>query len=202
MPRPAHSRRWCARAPLGRLRSMAAIGLLVVTLCPPAHSQSEQPGEYQLKAAFLFNFAKFIDWPPGTFATAASPFTICILGEDPFGHDLDESLRYKTIAYRSIAVRRCQTEAEARACQILFVSRSQSHRISNILQGLRGANVLVVGESEGFAAGGGAIEFVLQEDHVRFRINPEAAARAGLTVSSKLLALATIVHDGSNNAKS
>jgi hypothetical protein len=176
--------------------------ILAVMSCPSAWPQSNGPSEYQLKAAFLFNFAKFIDWPPGTFATAASPFTICILGQDPFGHDLDDLLRYKTIVYRSIVVRRCQSDSDARACQILFISRSESRRISEILQGLRGANVLVVGESQGFAAGGGAIEFVLQENHVLFRINPDAASRAGLTISSKLLALATIVHDGSNNGKS
>jgi len=184
-----------------RLRIIAVMGLVAVMLCPSVRAQSEQPGEYQLKAAFLFNFAKFVDWPPGTFATADSPFTICILGQDPFGHELEDSLRGKTIATRPILVRRCQSDAEARACQILFVSRSQNRQMPDILQGLRGINVLVVGESEGFAAGGGTIEFVLEQDHIRFRINPDAAARAGLTISSKLLALATIVHDGSNNGK-
>jgi YfiR/HmsC-like len=181
---------------------MSVVALLCLTFCTAAQPDSDQPAEYQVKAAFLFNFAKFIDWPPGAFATTTSPFTICILGADPFGTDLDDSLRGKTVAYRSIVIRRCQSEAETRGCQILFVSRSQSRRISEILQGLHGMNVLVVGESDGFAAEGGAIEFILQQDHVRFRINPEAATRAGLMISSKLLALATIVHDGANNGKS
>jgi hypothetical protein len=190
------------RGPLDRLRAIAAVSLLAVTLAPSAQPQNEQPSEYQLKAAFLFNFAKFVDWPTGTFATPASPFTICILGQDPFGHDLDDSLRGKTISSRPIVVHRCDSDAETRGCQILFVSRSQGRRMPEILQGLRGFKVLVVGESDGFAAGGGAIEFVLEQEHVRFRINPDAAARAGLTISSKLLALATIVRDGSNNGKS
>jgi hypothetical protein len=182
-------------------RRLAGFALIVIALCPCA-CEGDQPSEYQLKAAFLFNFAKFIDWPPGAFSNPGSPFVLCILGEAPFGADLDDSLHGKTIAGHSIAVRRRPTETAARACQILFVSQSQSGRISEILQGLHGTNVLVVGESDGFASGGGAIEFVLQQDHVRFRINPDAVARAGLTISSKLLALATIVHDGANNDKS
>lgn len=189
------------RGPLNLLRAIAAVSLLAVTLSPSAQPQNEQPGEYQLKAAFLFNFAKFVDWPDGTFATPTSPFTICILGQDPFGHDLDDSLRGKTISSRPIVVRRCNSDPETRGCQILFVSRSQGRRMAEILQGLRGSKVLVVGEADGFAAGGGAIEFVLEQEHVRFRINPDAAAREGLTISSKLLALATIVRDGSNNGK-
>src|ERR1700722_2656009 len=114
-------------------RVLTCVVLIVVTVCPSAWPQSKAPSEYQLKAAFLFNFAKFVDWPPGTFATAASPFTICILGRDPFGRDLDDSLRYKTIAYRSIVIRRCQSDSDARTCQILFVSRSESNRIPEIL---------------------------------------------------------------------
>jgi hypothetical protein len=196
---PASWPYWCAcRKPL--------ISFILLTISfasgPAIQCQANSPGEYQLKAAFLFNFAKFVDWPPGAFPTAASPFVVCILGQDPFGTDLDDALRGKTIADRSIVIRRCQSDADARGCQIVFVSRMERRRISEILQGLRGVNVLLVGESEGFAAGGGAIEFVLDQDRIRFRINPGAASRAGLTISSKLLALATIVHDGSNNGKS
>jgi hypothetical protein len=167
----------------------------------PAIAQENLASEYQLKAAFLFNFSKFIDWPADSFPNSKSPFTICILGPDPFGRVLDEELNGKELADRPIAVRRCQTQAEARACQIVFVSRQEANRLPEILQVLRGTNALVVGESEGFAAGGGTIEFFLQEDRVRFRINPDAAARAGLTISSKLLALAMIVR-GEPNGKS
>jgi len=149
------------------------------------------------------NFAKFIDWPGSAQGARPRSFSICVLGSDPFGPVLDSSLAGKSLGGQAIAVRRCQTESDARSCEIVFVSRAEAHRLPEILQGLRGTNALVVGESNGFAASGGAIEFFLQQNHVRLRINPEAAASAGLTISSKLLALADIVHEGgANNGKS
>jgi YfiR/HmsC-like len=178
------------------------VALSALAMCSPLRPQGNQPTEYQLKAAFLFNFAKFVDWPAGSFASPQTPFSICVLGPDPFGRTLDDSLAGKTLSGRAIQVRRCQTDAETRSCQIVFASRSQSHRLPEILQSLKGTNVLLVGESDDFAASGGAIEFFLQEDHVRFRINPDAASRAGIMISSKLLSLADIVHDGQTNGKS
>lgn len=183
-----------------RFLTLAAV--LALTPAQAVFTQSGRPSEYQLKAAFLFNFTKFIDWPAAGFSSPQAPFSVCILGADSFGRVLDDALAGKTFAGRSIVVRRCPSPADARDCQILFVSRPEAHNLAEILQALRGANVLIVGESEGFAAGGGAVEFFLQDDRVRFRINPEAAAREGVTISSKLLALAVIVHEGSNNGKS
>jgi hypothetical protein len=162
---------------------------------PSARSQSTGTSGYEVKTAFLFNFAKFIEWPAGSFATPQSPFTICVLGQDPFGNILDDTLRGKTIGDRPLAVRRLKDKSEARSCQIVFVSSAESPHVADIVGTLRGTNVLLIGETSGFAASGGTIEFTLEDNHVRFTINADAANRSGLKFSSKLLALAQIVHD-------
>jgi YfiR/HmsC-like len=162
---------------------------------PLARSQSSGPTGYEVKTAFLFNFAKFIEWPASSFATPQSPFAICVLGQDPFGNILDATLQGKVIGERPLAVRRLKDKSEARGCQIVFVSTSESLHLADIVGTLRGANVLLVGETNGFAASGGTIEFTFEDNHVRVAINTDAAARSGLMFSSKLLALAKLVHD-------
>ncbi|MGA9884988.1 MAG: YfiR family protein [Candidatus Acidiferrales bacterium] len=166
-----------------------------------SYGQEPGPTEYQLKAAFLFNFAKFVEWPPSSFTSLQEPFSICILGTDPFGPVIDETLRGQMIEGRAVTVLRVQEAAQLRHCQVAFISASNKDTLAQILQTVRGANVLLVGETPGFAAAGGAIQFQMQENRVRFSINPEAAERAGLHVSSKLLSLATIVHDADGNGK-
>lgn len=162
---------------------------------PLAWGQSVETSGYKVKTAFLFNFAKFIEWPPSSFATARSPFAICVLGQDPFGGVLTDTLQGKMIGDRPLAVRRLKDKSEARGCQIVFVSSSESPHLADIVETLRGGNVLLVGESTGFATSGGTIEFTLEDDRVRFTINTDAADRSGLKFSSKLLALAQLVHD-------
>jgi hypothetical protein len=164
-------------------------------LAPLAWGQSEETSGYKVKTAFLFNFAKFIEWPASSFAAPDSPFTICVLGQDPFGNILTDTLQGKTIGARPLAVRRLKDKSEARSCQIVFVSSSESAHLATIVETLRGGNVLLVGESSGFATSGGTIEFTLEDDRVRFAINTDAADRSGLKFSSKLLALAQLVHD-------
>jgi hypothetical protein len=165
------------------------------SLVPMARGQSSGTTGYVVKTAFLFNFAKFIDWPPSSFASPQSPFTICVLGQDPFGHMLDDALQGKMIGDRPLVVRRLKGKADARRCQMVFVSSSETARLAEIIGSLQGANVLLVGDTNGFAALGGTIEFTLEENHVRFAINTDAADRSSLKFSSKLLALAKIVHD-------
>jgi hypothetical protein len=165
-------------------------------------AQAETPGEYQLKAAFLFNFAKFIDWPTASFSTPQSPFVICILGTDPFGHAMDDVLRDKNIDNRPVAIIRVKNVTQAKQCHMIFVSQSETAHLADIIQQLRGARILLVGESDGFAAAGGMIQFTREDNHVRFLINPDAADRAGLKVSSKLLSLARVVHDSPKNDRS
>jgi hypothetical protein len=134
------------------------------------------------------------EWPQGAFATAQSPFAICIFGKDPFGNSLDEALASKTIADRPIVIQRTKDKMELRQCQMVFVSHSEAERVADVVAQLEGTNVLLVGESEGFAESGGMIEFTLEQGRVRFSINPDAAEHANLRLSSKLLALAKIVH--------
>ena len=166
-----------------------------VSLVPQAWGQLGGTTGYAVKTAFLFNFAKFIEWPPNSFASPQSPFTVCVLGQDPFGHMLDDTLQGKMIGDRPFVVRRLKDKTEARQCNMVFVSSSESAQLLEIIGSLHGANVLLVGEMNGFAALGGTIEFTLEDNHVRFTINADAADRSGLKFSSKLLALAKIVHD-------
>jgi hypothetical protein len=177
------------------------IAVTLVTIAafsmPPLSSAQGNPrGEYDLKAAFLFNFAKFIEWPAGSFTSPQSVFTICVLGRDPFGHVLDDNLQGKMIKDRPIAVRRLKDKTEARNCQMVFVSSSESAQLAEVLESVRGTSVLLVGDTNGFAAAGGTIELTLEGNRVRFTINTDAAGRAGLIFSSKLLVLAKLVHDG------
>jgi hypothetical protein len=153
-----------------------------------------------MKAAFLFNFGKFIEWPESSFPADNAPFAICVLGEDPFGGSLD-ALRGKFIGHRSVAVWRIKKADAGFRCQVLFVSASERSRVPEIIRALRGSNVLLVGDTDSFAASGGAIEFTLENDRIRFAINPDAIQRAGLQVSSQLLALAKIVRDDRSDGK-
>lgn len=199
---PAQRAHRCARIARWRLAAAAIVILFLFSLSARTFAQNDSPSEYQVKAAFLLNFAKFVDWPPGTYPGPQSPFAICVLGEDPFGPVLENTLAGKSLGAHPVALRRTKDPAEARRCQVVFVSSSESHRYAEVVEGMRGARVLLVGETDGFAAAGGAIEFTLEGNHVRFGINPEAAQRAGLTLSSKLLMLARIVHDGGTAGKS
>jgi YfiR/HmsC-like len=190
------------RALARRAVCIAAIATMALAFpCWRVKAQDSAPTEYQLKAAFLFNFAKFIDWPASSFASAQAPFAICILGEDPFGAAIDDTLRGGTIEGRAVTVERIHDASQLRSCQVAFISASEKDHMRELLQSVRGANVLLVGETTGFAAAGGAIQFQLQDNHIRFSINPDAAERAGLCVSSKLLSLATIVHDSAGKGK-
>ncbi len=168
------------------------------TVAPETYSQSPQPTEYELKAAFLFSFAKFVEWPDKSFAGAKSAFTVCVIGSDPFGSYLDEYFLGKTIADRPTEVDHFPSFAAAagRRCQIAFVSASEKPHLRDVIEAFRGQSTLLVGDTQGFAESGGAIEFLLENNRIRFAINPEAADRADLKVSSKLLALAEIVHGG------
>jgi hypothetical protein len=185
-------------------RLVCFVAIVAMALAVPIGrvlAQETGPTEYQLKAAFLFNFAKFVDWPPSSFAGPQAPFAVCILGVDPFGTAIDETLRGQSIGGRAVTIQRVREAAQLRSCQVAFISASEKDRLREILQSVRGAKVLLVGETAGFASTGGAIQFQLQDKHIRFFINPDAAERAGLCVSSKLLSLATIVHDSAGKGR-
>ena len=177
---------------------LRGIAILALTLLPGIASLAAEPKsklaqEYDLKAAFLFNFAQFVDWPPESFTDERSEFVIGVLGQDPFGKSLDEIVVNETAHDRKVVVRRCRTVQEGAKCHILFVSRSETPRLNDILEFLDGQSVLTVGEVDGFSARGGIINFYLAHNRLQVKINLVAAKAAKLTISSKLLRQAEIV---------
>lgn len=162
---------------------------LIAHATRPAWAQSS-PSEYEVKAAFLFNFAKFVEWPEDSFADSYSPIVIGILGQDPFSGALDHTIGGKTVNGRALMVKRLAQGQDARACHILFVCSSERKRLSQILASLGGTSVLTVSDMDDFAYAGGIINFVLENSKVKFQVNATAAARARLRISSKLLTLA------------
>jgi hypothetical protein len=165
----------------------------------PLMAQTKVATEYQVKAAFLYNFAKFVDWPPAAFKDAKEPLDICIYGHDPFGAALEDALFGKTVGGRRVALGRATKLQDLAGCHIIFVSSSEREPTADLASRLKGRAVLLVGESEDFVASGGTIQFTIEDNRVRFVINPDAADRAGLKISSKLLALATIVRDSNRS---
>jgi len=172
------------------LRILAAL-ICLLALSTPGRAQDAAVSEYQVKAAYLYNFAKFVEWPSDSFSSASAPFEICIFGEDPFGEVLQNVIRGKQVNGRSFEIRgRVTAPAQAASCHILFVSTSATRQFQAILQALRGRSVLIVGESPGFAERGGMINFVLEGGRVLFEVNQKAARQAGLKISAKLLTVA------------
>lgn len=161
---------------------------IVITLAGNVFGQSVE--EYALKAAFLYNFTKFVEWPPASMA--GKTFTIGIFGDDPFGHVIDDVTRGKTVSGREIRIRRLKEPAEARECNIVFVSSTDRKKIQELLDATNGPAVLTVGENREFLIQGGIIHFSIEANHVGIVINKAAAAARGLTVSAKLLSLAKI----------
>ena len=172
-------------------RALASIGLAAILLAPTV---SRAISEYQVKAAFLLNFGKYVEWPAA--ALAHDALAICVLGSDPFGSALDQTLAGRRVGSRRVKARRVADVSAAQGCNILFVSRAKPARLDAVLTGLEGQPILLVGEQERFASKGGIINFVEVNQKIRFEINESAARRAGLKISSKLLKLATIVEDG------
>jgi hypothetical protein len=166
-----------------------ALALLLLLSAVPAAAQKVS-GEYQLKAAFLYNFAKFVEWPAGAFPSEAAPVTICVYGEDPFGRTLEELVRNERIGNRPLEVRRPDSLGRLGECHILYVSRSERAREGEVVSSLGEAPVLTVGESESFLRSRGMIGFFLEENKVRFQVNLDAAESSRLKISSKLLRLA------------
>jgi hypothetical protein len=172
--------------------------LLSLAGTTPTRGQANPSIEYQVKAAFIFNFAKFVEWPLDTFKSENAPIVFCVFGHDPFGSALDEIISGKAINNRAVLARRITESPDLKSCQLVFVSSAEYKHLSEVLNSLQGTSALVVGESEGFAERGGGIQFFPEDSRLRFAINVDAIQRARLTVSSKLLALARIVHDQVN----
>ena len=145
--------------------------------------------EYKVKAAFLYNFTLFVEWPEEAFTGNDSPLTVCILGKSPFGDALD-SLKGKTAKKRKLVIRQINRVEEMGNCHVLFVSTSEKMDLPNILAAVKNQNVLTVSDMDRFAQTGGIINFITLEDKVRFEINLKAAQQARIKISSQLLKLA------------
>jgi YfiR/HmsC-like len=166
--------------------------ILVNAALLPGQAEPLSPTEYQVKAAFIYNFAKFVEWPMESSAKD-SPFVIGILGQDPFGGALDEIVSGKTVRDKKITVKRFSSIDDAMNSRILFISKSEKESMGQIIKRLDGASVLTISDIGQFAEQGGMIELVIDHNRVRFAINVAATEQAGLKPSSQLLKLARIV---------
>ncbi|HEY1483966.1 MAG TPA: YfiR family protein [Candidatus Acidoferrum sp.] len=170
------------------------VALLFVVLSGVTSSfggQQAKPEEYQVKAVYLYNFGRFVQWPAS--GAKDDPFTICILGRDPFEAILDTTLANEKIDSHKLMAKRIANYRDAKSCRIVFISASEFSRAKEILSLLEGSPVLTVSDMPSFVSNGGMIQFVLQDNKVRFEVNLTAAEKAGLTLSSQLLKVATEV---------
>lgn len=181
-----------------KVRIIPACFLLVVSmLVRPASFCAENirsPSENEIMAAFLYNFTKYIEWPPDSFPDVSSNFSICILGEDSFGSIIDP-LREKTVNNRRISLKRIKNAVDSPGCNVLFISSSEMNRLAEIIAFTGQRNILTVSDMERFARNGGIINFYIKNNKVKFRINIDAARRANLKISSYLLELAEIIRE-------
>ena len=176
---------WLSRLPL-------AIALFAVA----AGSAYAGPSEYQVKAVFLFNFAQFVDWPAGAFPSPDAPFVIGVLGQDPFGSQLDEVVRGERVNGRALVIERYQSVAQIHNCNILFIGSAEAPHLSEVLVALKGRSILTVSDADPAGPRGVMIRLVNENNHIRLRIDVATAKADNLTISSKLLRPAQIVGDG------
>lgn len=185
------------------LMPACAAGMLIAGAATPARAHDPVAGsggamtgshaEYHVKAAFLYNFLKFVEWPASTFGNPESPFVLCVLGHDPFEGALEETIRDRPVSGRSCLVRILADRRDLSGCHVVFASLFGEAEIAEVIQRASRLPVLTVGETDRFEQAGGIIRFVVEENRVRFVINAAAARRAGLRLSSRLLGIARSV---------
>jgi hypothetical protein len=189
-PLPQSVRARCPRRPLIYAAVVSLVWGLMAASC--LWGQGPKPTDYDVKAVYLYNFGRFVEWPARVTIKNDS-FTVCVLGQDPFGSALDTALAGESIGGKSVAAKRISTPQEAASCQILFMSSAEESRLSRIIEALDKGAVLTVSDMPQFSQRGGMIQFVLEGKKVRFEVNLTAVQRAGLTLSSELLKVATTV---------
>jgi hypothetical protein len=184
---------------INNIRAKSRAGVLVVCLwgallgaAGNSMAASPEQTEHEIKAAMLYNFAMFVEWPDSAMPAPGEPLIVGILGKDPFGEVLDEMMAGERIHGHPIEVRRYPRVSDLEICQLLFISDSAGKRLGEIIQVVDASGVLTVGESQGFSKQGGMIGFVREGRKIRFEINIDAAQRAGFKISSKLLRLAKV----------
>ena len=178
----------CLALPLAILSCVLFAGLWL-----RAQAQQPKASEFQVKAAYLYNFGRFVEWPDQNSPDKSEAFEICVLGSDPFGPTLDATLAKETIAGKSVTAKRISKPQEIDSCRIVFISSSEQGHLKEVLAALDKTSVLTVSDIPGFSERGGMIGFILDGDRVRFDVNLASAQDARLTLSSELLKVATNV---------
>jgi len=178
-------------------RSVLLILLLISKLILQA--QISPSGEYQLKAVFLFNFTQFVDWPEDSFASEQAPLVIGILGANPFGPFLEETVSGEKVKGHPVIIHQYSNAGEIKNCHILFINIEEEKKRAAIISFLKGRNILTVSEAPDFSKEGGMIRFFTTENKIKLQINPDASREAGLVISSKLLRLAAIFNPKESN---
>ncbi len=188
--------------PAALLKKLASVccvsGLLVLAFfaaltCPSGlRAESAMEREYEIKAAYIYNFINYIDWPENAFPAQGGTITIGVVGQSPFGAAL-QTLNGKQVKGRTLALKQVTDMKDLDQCQIVFINSSEKSRLPELLEKLKDSRVLTVSEIDGFAQQGGIINFISEHNKVRFEINPDAAHRLGLNISSELLKLAKLV---------
>lgn len=180
-------------SPRRRCRLLAVALLALAGALRPTQA-ADNSKEYDVKAALLYNFTQFVDWPADSFASAEAPLVIGIIGRDPFGDTLEKLVEREHVDTHRIVVQQCRNMVEAGRCQILFISITERDKLQQILNGLEKRPILTVAEFDGFIGRGGMVRLYRNsENKIRVRINLEAAKAAGLTMSAKLLRVVEVV---------
>jgi hypothetical protein len=173
---------------------MALLALLGLFLgAPSSFAQEPVFTEYQVKALFLLNFAKYVEWPADAFADATVPITIGVVGEDRFDGKLKKAVTGKTVGGRAIVVRKVDSDDDLSKCHILYISTPEGKQLAAVLGKVKSRPILTVGESERFTQEGGVISFVKKDEKIRLEVDLTAARAARLQLSSKLLSVADVV---------
>jgi hypothetical protein len=181
------------------LRTLILAGVVTAWLVSgsmaQARAQSLSPQEYenQVKATFIYNFSRFIEWPAGTFTRGRSFLTVCVLGNNPFGGALD-SIKGKNVQGRKIEIERLTSSSKLDACQILFISSSEREHLKQILDTAKPLRILTISEMNQFTQAGGVVALAMRKDRIHFSVNLDAANETGVKISSTVLRLATIVN--------
>jgi hypothetical protein len=183
------SRRWVGL----RNVCLAAAVVAAVLLGGRGECQPAKASAYQVQAAYLYNFGKFVRWPEVAQANQSGAFTICVLDQDPFASVLESTLAGETVGGKPVAIKRVAKAQDASVCHILFISSAQTKELKGILSALDRQSVLTVSDIPDFSKQGGMIQFVLEGGRIRFEINLEGADRAHLVFPSELLKVATAV---------
>ncbi|MGO8791577.1 MAG: YfiR family protein [Terriglobia bacterium] len=179
------------------LRFALLAGAAVLAGIPGHPLSATGRSEYEVKAAYLYNFGRFVEWPPDVPSSQADEFTICVLGRDPFGLALDTTISGEKIEGKNVVARRISKAEEVENCRILFISASEDRQLKAILATAGRLGVLTVSDLPGFVKKGGMVEFVLANERVRFAINLGADQQARLNLSSDLLKVAAEVRGSS-----